>query len=299
MKLESKTLAIGRHLVDVPADATTLESYKYNDVPIGLLRDIDSQSEFDRVVAERERILRAAKHEKFGTMFVDRVQHANGSLTLISWDWPTDDKWLQFDTYYRVGSHTFQYSGPVSVDRKDVVLPLRGELARDWLEYSQDSIPQSPGFVVANTILLRNRFNDESWSLGIRLAGKPDVSLGIAAYTKEKASPGLRDRAGGFLTSMLGALAGLHQIRNRSRPVGPIEADEILVAATQEGKRLYAFKWEAPGKAHSLAEPNLNVSLQVVESAYTTNRESFVTDEEALDVWDAVVASIRLRPGAV
>jgi hypothetical protein len=285
--------------MDMPADATALEGHKYNDVPIKLLGEVKNQSQFDRTVAERERILRAAKHEKFGTMFVDRVQHANGSLTLISWDWPKDDHAFLFDTYFRVGPHTLQYSGAVSADRKSSALSVRNELSREWKMIEPSLIPDGIGFVVGDMILNDSMFNEESWSLRIKLAGKPDVSFGIAAYTKEKASPGLRDRAGGLLTSLLGAVAGLSQLRNRSRPVVPIQADEILVAGTQDGKRLYAFKWEAPGKAYSLAEPNLNVSLQVVESAYLTNRESFAGDEEALDVWDAVVDSIRLRPGAV
>ncbi|MEN7531945.1 T6SS immunity protein Tli4 family protein, partial [Cupriavidus sp. DL-D2] len=82
-------------------------------------------------------------------------------------------------------------------------------------------------------------------------------------------------------------------------PVGSIQADEILLASTQDGKRGYGFKWEAPGEEYSLAEPNLNALLRVGESAYTTNKESFASDEEALELWDAVIDSIRLRPGAV
>lgn len=148
-------------------------------------------------------------------------------------------------------------------------------------------------------LLGANRFNRESWELSIQLAGKPDVSFDVSAYAHSRAKPeGLRDRAGGVLAGLLGSVAGLTQLRNRRRPVGPIEADEILVAGNQDGKRSYGFKWEAPGKAGSLAEPNLNVSLEVGESAYKTNAQSFANDQEAIDVWDAVVDSIRLRPGA-
>ncbi|PCE33771.1 hypothetical protein BZL54_03350 [Burkholderia ubonensis subsp. mesacidophila] len=135
--------------------------------------------------------------------------------------------------------------------------------------------------------------------MNIRLPDKPDVWLRLTAYAQESVGPGLRARAGGILPALLGAVAGVGQLRNRARPVGPIEADEILVAGTQDGKRTYGFKWEAPGKAYSLAEPNLNASLRVGESAYPTNKESFANDGEALELWDAVVDSIRLRPGAV
>ena len=147
-------------------------------------------------------------------------------------------------------------------------------------------------------ILADNRFNRESWSLSVALAGKPDVGLYLSAYTQSKVEPGLRQRAGGVLTGMLGLGLGLVRLRNRERPVGPIWAEEILVAGTQNGKRGYGFKWEAPGKADSLAEPQLNIELEVGESAYKTNAQSFANDEEALALWDAIVDSIRLRPGA-
>ncbi|RQS16450.1 hypothetical protein DIE07_02105 [Burkholderia sp. Bp9002] len=142
-------------------------------------------------------------------------------------------------------------------------------------------------------------FNRESWELNIQLPNKPDVWIRLTAYAQKSVEPGLRARAGGILPALLGAVVGVGQLRNRARPVGPIEADEILVAGTQDGKRTYGFKWEAPGKAYSLAEPNLNASLRVGESAYSTNKESFANDGEALELWDAVVDSIRLRPGAV
>ncbi len=159
--------------------------------------------------------------------------------------------------------------------------------------------PNGVGYVVNDAILGDSDLNLESWRMVIQLPGMPDVSFTITSYTQHKVEPGLRDRAGGVLAALLGTVAGVAQLRNRQRPVGPIQADEILVAGTQDGKRTYGFKWEAPGKADSLAEPNLNVSLHVGESAYPTNKESFASDEEALELWDAVVGSIRLRPGAV
>ena len=48
----------------------------------------------------------------------------------------------------------------------------------------------------------------------------------------------------------------------------------------------------------ALTEPQINITLEVRESAYPTNAQSFANDEEALALWDAIVDSIRLRPGA-
>ncbi|WP_245178191.1 T6SS immunity protein Tli4 family protein [Cupriavidus sp. AcVe19-1a] len=178
-------------------------------------------------------------------------------------------------------------------------MSVRNDMSREWNEIQPGRVPAGIGYVANNAILVDKDLNLESWSMLIQLAGKPDVSFRITSYTQYKVEPGLRERAGGVLAGLLGAVAGVSQLRNRARPVGPIEADEILVAGTQDGKRTYGFKWEAPGKTESLGEPNLNVSLRVSESAYLTNKESFSSDEEALELWDAVVDSIRLRPGSV
>lgn len=299
MKEGWKIRAIGRHLVDVPEDARLIESYKYNDVKIEPLPDIHTNADFDRLVHLREQTLRAAKHGTHGSMFIERVPHANGSATLISWEAPESEILFRFETYFRAGSVFLRYAGDVSPSRRETALSVRERLSREWCEIPSGEVPTGIGYVADKAILAGSKLNFESWEMVIRLSGKPDVSLVITSYVQRSVEPGLRKRAGGILAGLLGAVVGVVQLRNRSRPVGPIDADEILVAGTQDGKRTYGFKWEAPGKADSLAEPNLNVSLQVGESAYPTNKESFASDEEALELWDAVVGSLRLRPGAV
>ncbi|MBP0639249.1 T6SS immunity protein Tli4 family protein [Cupriavidus sp. AcVe19-6a] len=299
MKEGWKTRAIGRHLVDLPADARTIEQYKFNKVPIEPLSDIRTRERFDKMVSEQERSLRASKHKNGGSMFIERVAHANGSLTLISWAASYSESIYRFDTYFQSGSRFLKYAGHVSPSLRESALSECDELSREWREIPLGEAPSGVGYVVDDTILVDRDMNLESWRMAIRLAGKPDVSFEIASYAQDKVSPSLRERAGGALAGLLGKVAGLSRLRNRARPVGPIEADEILLSGTQAGKRGYGFKWEGPGKAGSLAKPNLNVTLEVRESAYTTNKESFASDEEALELWDAVVDSIRLRPGSV
>lgn len=153
--------------------------------------------------------------------------------------------------------------------------------------------------MVDGTMFADNVFNRESWSISAEFAGKPDVHFGISAFAQKQVEEPLRKRTADVHASLLARFVGLSHLRNRERPVGPIWGEEILTAGTEKGKRAYAFKWEAPGKANSLAEPNINIELGVIESAYETNKESFATDEEALELWDAIVDSIRLRPGAV
>ncbi|WP_432260038.1 T6SS immunity protein Tli4 family protein [Cupriavidus sp. TMH.W2] len=299
MKKPWRTRAIGRHLIDLPAGANTIESYSYNKVKIQPLVGRFTAELFSKLVAQEERALRATKHAKHGSMFIDRVSHENQAVTLISWNRPTGEILYRFDTYFLAGSRALKYSGDVDPDRKQSALTVREELSREWRQIPDGEAHAGIGYVADDAILVDKTLNLESWRMAIQLAGRPDVSFTVTAYTQRTVEPGLRARAGGVLATLLGTVAGVGQLRNRERPVGPIQADEILIAGTQDGKRTYGFKWEAPGKADSLAEPNLNVSLQVGESAYSTNKESFSSDEEALELWDTVVDSLRLRPGAV
>ncbi|MFS8976780.1 T6SS immunity protein Tli4 family protein [Cupriavidus necator] len=299
MKEGWKTHAIGRHLVDLPGDARTSESYRINRDEIELLSASDT-SRLAVLVGERELLLRQTiRSVRREPMFIERIQHPNDAVTIVTWASEHSDALYHFDTYFKAGSRALRYSGDVSLDKKSSILSFLGQLAGEWREIPPKVPPQGVGFIAGEVILVDQRFNLESWRMAIHLAGKPDVSFKVTAYTQRSVEPGLRKRGGGVLAGLLSTVAGFTQLRNRERPVGPIEADEILVAGTQDGKRSYGFKWEAPGKADSLAEPNLNVSLQVGESAYLTNKESFASDEEALELWDAVVGSLRLRPGAV
>ncbi|MDT6963455.1 T6SS immunity protein Tli4 family protein [Cupriavidus sp. SZY C1] len=294
-----KTMAIGRHLVDVPGTATVIPQWLYNGVAINLADDVRTDAQFDEMVNEREQVLRSAKHDKHGNLFVRRIHHANRAVTVVSWPKPFSQYMYLFDTYFRVGNQTILYSGEVTDDRMDVARQTRDALSQSWRLIEDRTLPQEAGFVARNVLLARTAFNHESWTLAIRLARKPDVALRIATYARSVDRPGLRERAGGILPSLLRSFAGMHQLRNQARDVGPIVGHEILVAGTEAGKRHYAFKWESPGKAYELGDPHINVSMNVTESDYTTNEASFADDAEALQLWDRLVDSIRLRPGAV
>jgi len=302
MKPDWITRAIGRHLVDLPAEAKLTETYSYNEVKIEPFA-IPHRRFFDIVVDARERVLKEAQHEKHGSMFIERVEHPNGSVTLISWKAPYLES-IFFDTYFLIGNKAIKYSGGVSAERKQTALETDRRLSGEWRELQPGEIPEGIGFVAGGVILAAKRFNLESWTLSAQFPGKPEVYFELTAFARYKTEPGLRERAGGGLASgalsfLAGALAGKSTLRNRARPVGPIEADEILMAATQSGRRNYGFKWEAPGKKHSLAEPNLIAEL--IDGIYDPDSgraNAFQDDDEALALWDAIIDSIRLRPGA-
>ena len=298
MKPDWTTHAIGRHLVDLPADATLDETYQINEVKVEPL-SIKNRRHFDSLVDLREKEIKAVRHDKGFPMFLERVALPNGSVILISWKSTYSEALIFFDSYFLIGSKAVKYSGSVGPDRKQSALKLDQELSEEWRELRPGEIPEGVGFVAGEVMLVDKRFNLESWSLSVRFPGKPRVSFKIYGFAQRVVEPGLRERAGGATGFLASLLSGKSTLRNHARPVGPIEADEILMAATQNGRRGYAFMWEAPGKPHSLAEPYL--TAQLTDGIYdpeVPGPNSFTDDDEALALWDEIVGSIRLRPGA-
>lgn len=299
MKPDWITRTIGRHLVNLPADAKLSETYTYNEDELEPL-PAKNHRHFDSLVELREEELKRTLHRKRKTpMFIERVNHPNGSVTLISWSDPASEVLYLFDTYFFIGSKVVKYSGDVSPTLKQEVLTRRVRLSEEWRELKSGEIPEGIGFVAGDVMLAAKRFNLESWSLFVKFPDKPRVNFTMYGFAQRVVEPGLRERAGGATGFLASVLSGQSTLRNRARPVGPIAADEILMAATQNGRRNYGFKWEAPGKANSLAEPNLIAELlDGIQDPEAGGPNSFKDDDEALALWDEIIDSIRLRPGA-
>lgn len=299
MKPDWITHAIGRHLVNLPASAKLSETYTLNGVKVQPLT-IRNRQHFEYIVDMRETELSKTPHRKRKEpMFIERVKQPAGSVTLTSWVDPASEAAYLFDTYFLIGSKAVKYSGDVAPDIKQKILDHHGRLSQEWRELKPGETPEGVGFVAGDVMLVDKRFNLEDWSLSARFAGKPDVNFIMYGFARRTVKPGLRERAGGATGFLAGVLAGKSTLRSRAHPVGPIEADEILMAATQNGRRSYGFKWEAPGKASSLAEPYLIVELtDGIQDPEAAGPTSFKDDDEALALWDEIIDSIRLRPGA-
>ncbi|AZC32285.1 hypothetical protein C4K38_4333 [Pseudomonas chlororaphis subsp. piscium] len=92
---------------------------------------------------------------------------------------------------------------------------------------------------------------------------------------------------------------GIETLRKRERG-GEVPADEYLLASTDKGQRIYTFAWEAQGKDGSITEPNISAALGVLERSPDSSGKlpapPFKSDREALELWDTIIDSVRLRP---
>ncbi|RAS12547.1 T6SS immunity protein Tli4 family protein [Cupriavidus alkaliphilus] len=168
---------------------------------------------------------------------------------------------------------------------------------------ADNEIPTGPGFCIDKGFIAGNDYRSESVQVGITLPQHPNAFISFDASTGAEEDR-LLERVDKFaIAAVAGWFAGLKVLRKGERNVGAIPADEYATAATGNGQRVYVFAWESQGKNKSLSEQNVSAGLRVLEqpvvSPQTPYRPAFQSDDEALQLWDAIIESIRLRPGAV
>lgn len=299
------TYCFGRFLIDLPPRAKVGAGYSVwgENIELTTLR----ASSLKGMVDAKEHELRSQDHESAGSMFVRRTDLANDSTNIIFWSRPYSEAMMQGETYLVVDgekdSPVFLYSGGVAPTKIASAISFFDSLARNIRSRGKQEIPSESGFCIEGGYIAGREYMSEQFRVGITLPEHPGMHLTFRSSTGA-AESGLLERAGGFLrTEVLGAVAGLDTLRKGRRAIGPIAGEEYLVAASDQGQRVYAFKWEAQGRDDSLGEPNMGLELGVMERDAsddgTPPPPAFESDDQALQLWDAILQSIRLRPGAV
>ncbi|WP_025583383.1 T6SS immunity protein Tli4 family protein [Cupriavidus taiwanensis] len=303
-KEDWKTHCFGRYLIDLPPQAVIRTTNKIwgNEIsPIPGLTPGTLRSMID----QREKELRATHHETQGSMFVSRTMVGDGSEVLLSWSLPYSKAMLSGNTYLvsKDPWRAFKYGGDVSPGREPIALRHSRTLAANIRSRADNEIPTGPGFCIDQGFIAGNDYRSESVQVGITLPQHPNAFISFDASTGAEEDR-LLERVDNFLAkAVAGPLAGLKVLRKRERNVGTIPAEEYATAATGNGQRVYVFAWESQGKNKSLSEQNVSAGLRVLEqpvdSPQTPYQPAFQSDDEALQLWDAIIDSIRLRPGAV
>ncbi|WP_172583280.1 T6SS immunity protein Tli4 family protein [Cupriavidus taiwanensis] len=299
-----KTHCFGRYLVDLPSQAKISAAYKLWGAEIERLPNVSATS-LQGKVEKQATALRAMSHDTAGSMLVRRIDHGNGSTSLLSWSSPRRTILMYEEAYLTTTNpwQAFKYSGDISASRQAMAVAFLDTLATNIHSRADNEIPNGPGFCIDKGFIAGNDYRSESVQVGITLPQHPNVFISFDASTGAEEDR-LLERVDKFLAAAVaGPIAGLKVLRKRERNVGAIPAEEYATAATGNGQRVYVFAWESQGKNKSLSEQNVSAGLRVLEqpvdSPQTPYQPAFQSDDEALQLWDAIINSIRLRPGAV
>ncbi|KVZ02608.1 T6SS immunity protein Tli4 family protein [Burkholderia stagnalis] len=303
-----KTYCYGRYLVDLPADAQlTGQGYEYDYGRIDASKEDSDLAGFDRRMKTRYEALKAGKQKDGFDVAAERQPAKNIRIFELSKKVITfmaggfeAYKWDRGTTF------SMQYSGYSVEKLPSVVAGVQGEVL-DKLQYREpDDIPSKSGFCLGNGFIAgagTTEQPEEAW-MSFRFPQWPGVVVTVRSMTVSKpGEPKLLARLGNASSSrsLSGLLAQVHVLRKGERIAAGRAGEEMLsTVPTDGGYRLHQFRWEAQGtKLNAPLDPTLIVEFQSgAKYDHGQPIRPKVTDEQATQLFDAVVNSIRLRPSA-
>ncbi|ROL90112.1 T6SS immunity protein Tli4 family protein [Pseudomonas chlororaphis] len=292
------THCFGRFLIDLPPQAEIRAGYYLRGQVIEPLKD--DLAAFTSRIDQHEQELKRQQHDTKGSMFVRRYDLGKGSTGILSW--ASDASIESYYLYaYAVSEPVWQpyyWRIEMEPDREPRGIEVAKNLVRDLRSREPSEIPTETGFCIDRGYIAGNHFQSERFDIGVTFPDHPGAHFEFTSSTGAEENR-LLDRVGGFLAGAARAVTGIETLRKRERG-GPVPADEYLLAGTDKGQRIYTFAWEAQGKDGSITEPNISAALGVLERSPDSSGKlptpPFKSDKEALELWDTIIGSIRLRP---
>ncbi len=217
---------------------------------------------------------------------------------------------LDFKTegYLLDGGNLFHTVGGIGVE----ALRQAGEIYNDTYRRirSRDnwSVPTESGFCIDGGIVTGSSTYSEEVTQSFVLMPENRPAL-LVIQMRDSVSQD-RDSSASLLKTLPDLRAKLDSIgthyrilRQGHRKVAGIEAEEVLFEAKDGAVTEYRFSLLAPGDPSTLAKPH--TSIQMILGNISNHdmpaeeRTSPVDEAQALQAWDILLNSLRLRPGVV
>jgi hypothetical protein len=115
------------------------------------------------------------------------------------------------------------------------------------------------------------------------------IAIGFSTQVVDKVDdgPSLLQRAEGLI-----GFPDAKLLRKSKREVAGLNGAELAFIDTPDAGSRYSLEWEYDGKARSISAPVFSASMN-------SNGPISIPLEELLGLWDVILGSVRLRPGAV
>nr|WP_249199916.1 T6SS immunity protein Tli4 family protein [Burkholderia multivorans] len=312
---EPRPWCIGRFVFDRPAASKiTNQRYAYRGEKLETQHNVSSAT-YQAKVDELEEKLKTKKRVDpgNGSKPIDHVwlerefSPANNSKVFVYVDAYTEGVKLPFDSegYIYENNTLFHTTGSFGSGGLDKFEPVYTDLYRRIKARDNWSVPTESGFCFDGGIVAgSSRYPEEVSQSFALMPGRPALLViqmrdSVDVDQKEPLSKTLRS-----LRSQMNRISsGSYRIlRQGKRTVAGMDAEEVLFALKEGEITSYRFYLLAPGDPSTLAKPHTAIQLILGASSADLRPEeatSPVDEAGALQTWDTLLNSLRLRPGAV
>jgi len=301
---ETKTYCIGRFLIDVPKEAEINgQGYEFMFGRINSEKTNADEKEFMVQMEKRKAELAAGKHEKEFKL-IETLSPSNDIriFTLSrTYDLFPDDPPSTGLEAYRLSHGTLFSMAATGFNNKfpQIVDQLRTTVLPAIRTRQPDEIPTEPGFCIENGFIAddgsNNRF--EEAQIGFLFKAHPGLLINfVTSKNGDKSEGPLLKRVEEASVKMKLDRSSIRTLRKGIRKAGQFSGEELLDTLPDDnGVKVLHFRWESAGLPNDAYAPNIyvNMSTGMLSEAYT---HPTITDAQAIQLFDSIVNSIRLRP---
>ena len=294
------TYCFGRYLLTLPKGSTVKTQYIHGGAEVETHTGISPEG-YLAMVDDKQHELENTPHYDGGHMFVERDDISDNQVVLVSWSSRAGRLIYRYIDFQYISEHGAVYVFVSKGNATEEDRATAAEIQREYgglLRYRKKfEIPLAEGFCIDEGLVMTSQLNREEVLAVISLPEKLDVTLVFESHVTR--NPGIGSNRRPFLLRVL-YFTAVKTLRNRRRKIGPLKGRERLTRSRgwRQHKRAYTFEWKTPGKADDLAFPYMRVMLRH-DVSDESGESSFSSDREALRLWDQLLNSLHIRPGAV
>ncbi|AZN36164.1 T6SS immunity protein Tli4 family protein [Iodobacter ciconiae] len=272
-------------------------------------------------IREKTEEIKAIKHIREPSTFIGIFDGPNkDSKIVLGYEDYTSNLGVQIHSFIRLGDSGFvqKASGaPLSSSKTEFKHDKQAyqglvsefqEIAGLLRSRADSEIPEVPGICIeAGFIPETNGKYHEMTSIGFSFPEYPDVRFSILTIRKDKVNPksslenimkNAKEEAGLFgLTSLFSQIKVL---RKGERKIGDWDGAEQLSWMPPDEKGMpwtHEFKFKSIGVAKDMFRPYIDMELSTGVSKNSRGvNEPSLKDDEAIALWDKLIASIQTRP---
>jgi len=303
------TFCIGRYALDFPVGSRISGgNYIYKFTRLEKPEQISLQS-FEAAIAEKEKALKAMKHEIEPSLLRLSLRPDTHSHILVFWEEDFTEAIAEVEGYRWIDGIRFVIKGRAgmskpshgTISRQDIVINRMREILAHLRPRSDGEIPSEPGYCFEGGFISSPKWGNEEAGIDIDIAGHPDAFISVWFYplAMSKHDRPLLERMSGVLQSLGRLATSVRVLRSGDRQVGPYRGQEHLATAPNSGgMRGHSFIWETEGQG-TFETPALKIELTTGHRDKDGNpQKTKLTDEQAMKLWDEVLNSFRVRPTA-
>lgn len=295
-----KTFCVGRFLIEAPASVQNasgtygMEIASVEARPSPYPAAANVLQALDLEIVQREADLRHQPLSPKGSSRFLELFKGGSAVRIVYYLTPGLEPRGKADGYVARdgGVFFFQANANAQADAEKL-LEYLSDIESSLTMLAHGEIPSTPGFCIGKGLIATNPDRGENvdgWAW--TLPGHPELSFGISTITNDiLVEPGALDREASILREAASVLMHVKTLRKRRFYLNGMAAQEWLVETTDDAPE-YQFNIEN-------ARPFIKLTMKVGGASKNGYAKPSLTTGEALALWDALIQTLRPRPGAV